>query len=1140
MQAMPVDRWIGLWTGLTRALLPATAALLLVFAGPLGPAAADDADDADDEQIDPEALLERVIAQLTAEAEDLDEFGDDRETPETSRPHPLIEGHERELAMPALERMQDEFTGNEYRDTYVRWHLLWAGKQLMEQQLERYFDVGEHELPAGTTQRLLELLRGMPEPIQWERLPEYRYEPREKRSEYLRLRRQTEVRVGYPPFDRTYRGRSALEYVSDERREEVERIVEQMEEVRQQYEVIRDDDARAVNSRIRWMNRTLRQYRGELIYALMQTGDDELFQRAIVEIGEQINADQWAAFDLMRYLYLAAMDGYLLLFDESSYQRAARDLRRIAEANDEYRQLLFGDEPPPRYYRPQQRNFGEYAFHMVHLLEDPGAVAWFQQRVAPPERAGLRRRDVEFTPHNFTMDDVRAARDAAVNTLLDPDASQRLRPTYDLQGSRMDRLRTASSQSVRRQELIHEFGNQALAMWALLNSGENYQDPRLFRRINWVLTSDAPYTFDRGMRLQMLAQMPAERWRPWIRRDLRWLTDAMNEHGNWGFRYTGEEPTGWGDHANGAYGLLGLWAAQQMNVEIPLSVWQTVDEHWRTTQHQGNGGWAVGMFNVEEEESDDPRDALRQRVSGPMTATGVAALTLTERYLYSADRTDPDEQNVSTHLLRGIDWLDNNFSLHSDDPAMDWYYYMWTVQRVGEASGHRAFNDVDWFRDVAAEILNRQTDEGLWEDQAGRQGALVSTSFALLYLANAYDPIGISKLRFDGRWNNRPNDLLNFVEWASDQYQVRTGWQIASADRPVFQLIEAPLLYVATNDAFELDEAEIERLREYVEAGGMLVLNPDRQRTEVARSFSRLTEALFPDHEMQDVPRDHALYRVHQRLQPNVRMRMIDNGVRPLAIRFVRDQGEDLQANRVGRSEAFDVLSNIYLYAVSLNARRNRLESNYIVPAEDLTPSRSIRVARLAHGGTHDPEPGAMRQLAAMMAQEHDVAVEHETLDPTALSDQSLALMTTLGDAELSGAQIEAIRDWIDRGGTLWLDAVGGSRAAVENARELLDQLAPDTAARPLSSRSPVITGDGIENGYDNRRTGYRYFALREMGPVTTPRLQAVQINDRPAIIFSPEDLTAGLAGLEHWGIFGYDVRAARQFFANAILEALE
>lgn len=1136
---LPVRR---AWPALT------ALALLLSFVGPAHSQSNDQAAASPDERLD------AAIAQLTTEARVLDQPDNEEVEPVFTRPHPAVADWPADMLEPTLRRMQDRFTGDPFRDTYIRWHLIWTVRRALSEALN---DQSTHDLPDTVTDQAIALISDMPAELRREHLPERQRQPEDLWQEYNELRRTTRITVGYPPFDQVYEGEEALPHVAPDRRAEVQAAVARMNQLRPRIQTIVDRDAIRMNNRADELNRIVRQYCGELIYVLVQTGDERALRRVGSEINRQLRfAQQWITFDLMRYLYLAMFDGYLSLYEPAAYQQLASTIRSAAERTDNYRVYRFGGQTMPG--APRERNFAEYAFHMVNLLEQPDTLRWFEPHGDNDDGTDFaqsddlprgRGDDFQFTPFNFTTRDVQAARQRAVAAIYNSGAlADRIEPIYELDRSRRREMSDTNRQRDPEefQQLLNEFGNQALIGWALMAGGESFQHPRLLRRINWALTSDTPYTFDRGLRMQMLAQMPRDRWQPWMQRDLRWLLNAMSDKGNWTESYTGGQSTAWGDHANGVYGLLGMWGAQQAGFEIPLATWQLIDTHWRTTQQttaeDQPAGWAVNMFNVQQPDTDDATSQFNTQVSGSMTATGVAALTLTERYLYGPERSNPDEQNVSTHLQKGIDWLDNNFTLSTENTSDNWFYYMWTMQRVGQATGYRTFNGIDWFRDITAEILNRQRPDGLWEDPNQQMSPLVATGFALLYLGNSRAPIAVSKVRFDGEWNNRPHDLWNFVDYASDQYEVESSWQIVEPDQPTYQLIESPVLFMATDEHFMLSEAQIEGLRNYIHAGGLLVLNPDQADAGAARGFNELTTALFPDLEMQDVPDDHAFYRIHETLRPSVRMRMMHNGVRPLVVQFVRDIGEGLQTNQIGRSGSFTALNNIYLHSVSLNPRRSRMERHH-VPVELIEASRpahAVDAVRLTHGGTYDPEPMALPQMQAMLARDHDIALQVETLDPTALSDQPLAFLTTMGDAALTDAQAQAIRDWLERGGTLWLDAAGGSREATENARALLEQIAPDTTPVRFPSDSPIITGRGLKNGFDNRRIEFRYYALREMGPVTRPRLQTVRIADRPAIIYSPEDLTTGMAGIEQWGLFGYSVESARQLVINSVLDAME
>ncbi|MFW6336761.1 MAG: DUF4159 domain-containing protein, partial [Phycisphaeraceae bacterium] len=199
------------------------------------------------------------------------------------------------------------------------------------------------------------------------------------------------------------------------------------------------------------------------------------------------------------------------------------------------------------------------------------------------------------------------------------------------------------------------------------------------------------------------------------------------------------------------------------------------------------------------------------------------------------------------------------------------------------------------------------------------------------------------------------------------------------------------------------------------------------------------------------------------------------------------------------------------------------------------------------HQGSFDPEPFFQSQLVGAARNELGIGLSIKTLEPGELGDVDIAFLTTTGDNSdpLTDRQAAAIRDYLQRGGTLWLDAASGSTAAVQAARAVAQDILPDARIAPLPGDSRIITGildnkGRLIRGFDNYRIRYRAFALQRMKPTSRPRLQAVFLDERPAIIFSEEDVTAGVAGLRHWGIFGYDVPSSRQLVLNGLLDIAE
>lgn len=742
----------------------------------------------------------------------------------------------------------------------------------------------------------------------------------------------------------------------------------------------------------------------------------------------------------------------------------------------------------------------------------------------------------------FTLTEVRVAIGRAIEALY------RLEPNYTFRDVHTLRHKPRGRYY---QNVVHEMGNQALACWAMLAAGEPYQSPKLHRRINWVLSGDQPYTYDRSMRAQMLAELPTQQWRPWIRRETMWLTGALTDQGNFAEQWTGDLSIGLGDNANGQYGALGLWACARGGFPAKVKLWRAIDEYWRSSQEptpaDKAAGWAVESLDPDQDQSGNrgqrthgsSNDRLRfyRRVSGPMTAGGVATLALTERYLRGAKMTKPGD-HISRELKNGLRWLDEHFSLDDPEEQSDWYFYMWTIQRVGHATGYRNFNGIDWHREATRHMLDRQDSDGTW---TGPKGTLLSTGFAVLYLSQANTSLAISKLRFDGNWNSRPHDLWNFADYVSQTCENHTTWQIVNADLPVQVLVESPLLLLACDGSFRFNNQQIKNLRDYIHAGGLILTNADQPSSRVSTSLRKLVSDLFDKKSLKPLDRQHELYRLHQHLVKSVPMQVMDNGIRPLMIHFGKDIGSDLQSNDHS-ADGFAALSNIYLYSIGMTPTHGRLENNYVTQ-HNRNPQREITVARIRHDGTYDPEPLALPQLKAICANEHDIDLHFDTVTPDSLSHEKLAFMTVTGDAQLSDEEATAIRRWIDAGGTLWLDAAGGGNQAVENLHAIVQQMGELPSGQtplPLSQRDPIITGRDLRDGYDNSQVRYRLYALHRAGPLNRPRLLVLSRQERPAIILSEEDLTCGLAGLKHWGIWGYEPKSARQLVLNGILSIMQ
>jgi hypothetical protein len=132
------------------------------------------------------------------------------------------------------------------------------------------------------------------------------------------------------------------------------------------------------------------------------------------------------------------------------------------------------------------------------------------------------------------------------------------------------------------------------------------------------------------------------------------------------------------------------------------------------------------------------------KVTGSMTAAGVACLAIVKGQLRQAKALDPEnERAIDAAMLDGLAWLGSRFTATGNPGGgKDWhYYYLYGVERVGAFLGVRNLGEHDWYREGAEHLLAAQTADGSWPGEGTGSGhPRIQTCFALLFLRRATAP----------------------------------------------------------------------------------------------------------------------------------------------------------------------------------------------------------------------------------------------------------------------------------------------------------------------------------------------------------------------------------------------------------------
>lgn len=706
-------------------------------------------------------------------------------------------------------------------------------------------------------------------------------------------------------------------------------------------------------------------------------------------------------------------------------------------------------------------------------------------------------------------------------------------------------------------------GWTALSTYALLAAGESPQDPRIQKAVEFLQKADMMGIYALGLRAQVwLLVPPTPTSKAMSHRDAHLILDGMNtgkqnpsNKGFWDYgNGKGENLKGSGriDHSVSQYGILGLWACAQNGVEIENRDWRLFEEGWKAHQFP-DGGWQYSGIPAKPDAKNPETPS--------MTAAGVATLFILEDILHADDGINCRGNITNENIAKGLKWMSDNFGkvvTEEFNPKTGVNTYtLYGIERIGVASGYKYFATIDWYAEGADRLVKTQKADGSWDGHFVGGTKLPGTAFAMLFLSRGRAPVMMNKLQYtvvgddgkptEGNWNQRPRDAASIAHWTGDQIERYLNFQTVNLKVPVDELHDAPILYISGDQSLKFTDEELSKLRQYIEGGGLILANSDcgLAKPLFAKTFEEMGKRLFPTYAFRDLPANHIILS-GENYQASTwsekpKIRAMSNGVRELMILVPdADAGRAWQTHaEKTHEELFQLGADVFLYAVDKRNVRNKGDTYLLHADPKIKATQSAKVARLIVGDNPDPEPGGWRRLAALLHNQFksDVTVEDIKLGQQRLSGFKLAHLTGTTRFKLTDAQRTALAEFVVRGGTLVIDAAGGSTEFAESAEAELRIFFGEAAVKgltdPLELDSPIydLPKAKIES------VTYREFYKRKViGKMKLPRLYGIMRGDRIGIFYSREDLSAGMVGQPVDGIAGYSPESATDLMRNIAL----
>lgn len=719
-------------------------------------------------------------------------------------------------------------------------------------------------------------------------------------------------------------------------------------------------------------------------------------------------------------------------------------------------------------------------------------------------------------------------------------------------------------------------GPTALVTLALLTCGEQRTSKEMTAAINLLKRVDGrdfdKATYSVGLRASVWGLLPEAARSVELRGDLAWLlshqmTGELRGMYNYGTR-------GGGDFSNSQYGVLGVWAAADAGLDVPIVYWRNVEAAWLKGQKE-DGGWGYRQ--------EWPNSYAS------LTAAAVATLFITNDYLHLRDYQDLNRTIDNAPLQAGLKWLADNFEPDSNsnldprwfrpargnrgaargpaprgnqrgmlprgngrgpapgevaanDDSQDrdlndpWLHYtLFAYERVGEASGLTQFGDRLWYDEGAEHLISTQRYDGSW---IGRTNPEISTAYALLFLARGRAPVIAQKLAFGEDSNNRPRDIAAFTRFMRHATERHVNWQSVSIDATAEQFRVAPLLYAASDKQTTLTSPQKQSIKTYIDQGGLLIAVNEGRTDAFTRSVVTLCRELYPAYSFRDLPKTHQAYTANFNVRlPAGPIRALSNGVRELVVLYPSGdmswQWHSTGGAFVSQNSPFASLANLWLYATDRANPRYKGEDPWVDRNPAVQATRSLRVARLQHGNNWNPEPAGWTRLSNVMA-------NFDQFDLSAIP-VAAPIPATIGMAHLTATQSltldpptkAAIKAYLATGGLLLADAAGGSSEVPGSFESLMKEFFPDAVIVPLPLTHPIYRGRNY-GGEDIDSVEYR--RTPSAPTVKIPRLRGVTAEGRLVAILSNEDISGALVGYSHSGLVGYTPASAMDLMRNIIL----
>ncbi len=408
-------------------------------------------------------------------------------------------------------------------------------------------------------------------------------------------------------------------------------------------------------------------------------------------------------------------------------------------------------------------------------------------------------------------------------------------------------------------------------------------------------------------------------------------------------------------------------------------------------------------------------------------------------------------------------------------------------------------------------------------------------------------------------------DIENLMSWTNNQLQLHYRYVETDLSKFSFSPTELPVLYITGWTPLPaLSDKTKQNLREYLLAGGTLIVHANCGRPEFNDSFKRLQSELFPDRPMGWLPPDHPIYSCLHKVDKmrfregdgpwkeadyrtllmgmNIGCRVAiifspvdiswgwDANSKPIPGGILFDQGDSL---KLGANMLTYILAN-YEYA-------RAFEITKLYHQADMPTRDQLVVAQLLHAGDWDPTPHGLPNLLKFIDTNSTLNVQFKrqtvSLDDLDVLKQPLLYMTGLREFKLNEKELKRLSDYLNAGGILFGESAMGSEQFELSFKAMVNSALAGTGGAKFEQLPP--DHPIFNNVFKLQTVKYTPLVSAIRPDLKFPLIEAVMKDGIPVVIWSHYSLGNGWEQLPNPYAKAYSDEDALKLGTNILVYAL-